>query len=90
MFYERKYLHVNTDSLSARGNFGARTRHARNTRANGFNGKKNYVHKNLTRNKNKCQIFTKRTILLYGPGFDSASNRKEYKEYFLEVKAASA
>jgi len=52
--------------------------------------KKNYVHKNLTRNKNKCQIFTKRTILLYGPGFDSASNRKEYKEYFLEVKAASA
>ena len=26
----------------------------------------------------------------YGPGVDSASNRNEYKEYFLGVKAASA
>jgi len=26
----------------------------------------------------------------YGPGVDSASNRNEYKEYFLEVKAAGA
>jgi hypothetical protein len=26
----------------------------------------------------------------YGPGVDSASNRKEYQEYFLEVKAAGA
>jgi len=24
----------------------------------------------------------------YGPGFDSASNRNEYQEYFLGVKAA--
>jgi len=24
----------------------------------------------------------------YGPGVDSASNRNEYQEYFLEVKAA--
>jgi len=26
----------------------------------------------------------------YGPGFDSASNRNEYQEYFLGVKTASA
>ena len=26
----------------------------------------------------------------YGPGVDSASNRSEYEEYFLEVKAAGA
>ena len=26
----------------------------------------------------------------HGPGVDSASNRKEYQEYFLEVKAAGA
>ena len=26
----------------------------------------------------------------YGPGVDSASNRNEYQEYFLEVKAAGA
>ena len=26
----------------------------------------------------------------YGPGIDSASNRNEYQEYFLEVKAAGA
>jgi len=26
----------------------------------------------------------------YGPGVDSASNRNEYREYFLGVKAASA
>ena len=26
----------------------------------------------------------------HGPGFDSASNRKEYQEYFLRVKAAGA
>jgi len=26
----------------------------------------------------------------YGPGVDSASNRHEYQEYFLEVKAAGA
>ena len=26
----------------------------------------------------------------YGPGVDSASNRKEYQEYFLGVKAAGA
>ena len=26
----------------------------------------------------------------YGPGVDSASNRKEYKQYFLGVKAAGA
>jgi len=26
----------------------------------------------------------------YGPGFDSASNRNEYQEYFLQVKAAGA
>ena len=26
----------------------------------------------------------------YGPGFDSASNRNEYQEYFLGVKAAGA
>jgi len=28
--------------------------------------------------------------LYYGPGVDSASNRKEYHEYFLGVKAAGA
>jgi hypothetical protein len=27
---------------------------------------------------------------LYGPGVDSASNRNEYQEYFLGVKAAGA
>jgi hypothetical protein len=26
----------------------------------------------------------------YGPGFDSASNRNEYQEYFLGVKAVGA
>jgi hypothetical protein len=26
----------------------------------------------------------------YGPGVDSASNRNEYQEYFLGIKAASA
>jgi len=26
----------------------------------------------------------------YGPGVDSASNRNEYQEYFLGVKAADA
>jgi len=26
----------------------------------------------------------------YGPGFDLASNRNEYQEYFLEVEAAGA
>jgi len=26
----------------------------------------------------------------YGPGVDSASNRNEYQEHFLEVKAAGA
>ena len=26
----------------------------------------------------------------YGPGVDSSSNRNEYHEYFLEVKAAGA
>ena len=26
----------------------------------------------------------------YGPGFDSASNRNEYQEYFLGVKVAGA
>jgi len=26
----------------------------------------------------------------YGPGVDSASNRNEYQEYFLQVKTASA
>jgi hypothetical protein len=26
----------------------------------------------------------------YGPGVDSASNRNEHQEYFLEVKAAGA
>jgi len=26
----------------------------------------------------------------YGPGVDLASNRNEYQEYFLEVKAAGA
>jgi hypothetical protein len=28
--------------------------------------------------------------LHYGPGVDSASNRKDYREYFLGVKAAGA
>ena len=28
--------------------------------------------------------------LHYGPGFDSASNRNEYQEHFLGVKAAGA
>jgi hypothetical protein len=28
--------------------------------------------------------------LHYGPGFNSASNRNEYQEYFLGVKAAGA
>ena len=28
--------------------------------------------------------------LYYGPGVDSASNRNEYQEYFMEVKAAGA
>jgi hypothetical protein len=27
-------------------------------------------------------------IFYYGPGVDSASNRNEYQEYFLGVKAA--
>jgi hypothetical protein len=27
---------------------------------------------------------------VYGPGFDSASNRKQYQEHFLGVKAAGA
>ena len=26
----------------------------------------------------------------YGPGVDAASNRNEYQEYFLEIKAAGA
>jgi len=29
-------------------------------------------------------------IEYYGPGVDSASNRNEYQEYFLGVKAAGA
>ena len=29
-------------------------------------------------------------IKSYGPGVDSASNKNEYQEYFLGVKAASA
>jgi len=28
--------------------------------------------------------------LHYGPGVDSASNRNEYQEHFIEVKAAGA
>jgi len=36
-------------------------------------------------------IFTICTLCLhYGPGVDSASNRNEYQEYFLGVKAAGA
>jgi hypothetical protein len=27
---------------------------------------------------------------VYGPGIDSASNRNEYQEYFLGIKAAGA
>jgi len=33
---------------------------------------------------------TKSFQLHYGPGVDSASNRNEYQEYFLGIKAASA
>jgi hypothetical protein len=29
-------------------------------------------------------------LLSHGPGFDSASNRNKYQEYFLGVKAAGA
>jgi hypothetical protein len=29
-------------------------------------------------------------LFMYGPGVDSASNRNEYQEYFLGVKAAGA
>jgi len=29
-------------------------------------------------------------IALYGPGVDSASNKNEYQEYFVGVKAAGA
>jgi hypothetical protein len=29
-------------------------------------------------------------IYIYGPGVDSASNRNEYQEHFLVVKAADA
>jgi len=29
-------------------------------------------------------------VLRYGPGVDSASNRNEYQEHFLGVKAAGA
>ena len=32
---------------------------------------------------------TKSFSLHYGPGVDSASNRNEYQEYFLGVKAAN-
>jgi hypothetical protein len=42
---------VNTESLSAHGILEVRTRRARNIRANGFNGGKNYVHKNLVKKK---------------------------------------
>ena len=35
-------------------------------------------------------IYTKPFRSHYGPGVDSASNRNEYQEYFLEVKAAGA
>ena len=30
------------------------------------------------------------TVYLYGPGFDSASNRNEHQEHFLGVKTAGA
>jgi len=35
-------------------------------------------------------IHIKSFRLHYGPGVDSASNRNEYQEYFLGVKAAGA
>jgi len=35
-------------------------------------------------------IYIKSFRLHYGPGVDSASNRNEYQEYFLGVKAAGA
>ena len=35
-------------------------------------------------------LLTQSFQLHYGPGVDSASNRNEYQEYFLGVKAASA
>ena len=35
-------------------------------------------------------FFIKSFRLHYGPGVDSASNRNEYQEYFLGVKAAGA
>jgi len=31
-----------------------------------------------------------KSFLSHGPGFDSASNRNEYQEYFVGVKAAGA
>jgi hypothetical protein len=35
------------------------------------------------------ELFDRKSFLShYGPGVDSASNRNEYQEYFLEVKAA--
>jgi len=38
----------------------------------------------------KFFIDIKSLPLQYGPGVDSASNRNEYQEYFLGVKAAGA
>jgi len=37
-----------------------------------------------------CQWIFHDKILPWGPGVDSASNRNEYQEYFLGVKAAGA
>jgi hypothetical protein len=39
-----------------------------------------------------CWLLTplKYSHIYYGPGVDSASNRNEYQEYFLGVKAAGA
>jgi len=36
------------------------------------------------------QLPTVFSTVHYGPGIDSASNRNEYQEYFLGVKAAGA
>ena len=38
----------------------------------------------------KLLLILKRGGVLRGPGVDSASNRNEYQEYFLGVKAVGA
>ena len=51
-----------------------------------------YISEGLWFDPSWCQFFIdiKSFRSHYGPGVDSASNRNEYQEYFLGVKAAGA